>query len=112
MAVDELAFAWVAELAMTGMKFGSSGNPSLTWAMNAYVAGMISQRYARSRIVAFLTGDSGDAGPVSPEDRESLAPPDDAVKREMLDEWAATRRAPKHSKARRSMARAPSVTNP
>ena len=43
-------------IAMTGMKFGSSGNPSLTWAMNAYLAGMISQRFARSRIVAFSTG--------------------------------------------------------
>jgi nucleoside-diphosphate-sugar epimerase len=41
---------------MAGMKFGSSGQEALTWAMNAYLPGMVSQRYAGSRIVAFSTG--------------------------------------------------------
>jgi len=41
---------------MAGMKFGSTGNESLTWAMNTYLPGMISQRYRASRIVAFSTG--------------------------------------------------------
>jgi hypothetical protein len=41
---------------MAGMKFGSTGNESLTWAMNTYLPGMVSQRYRRSRIVAFSTG--------------------------------------------------------
>jgi nucleoside-diphosphate-sugar epimerase len=41
---------------MAGMKFGSTGNESLTWAMNAYLPGMVCQKYRRSRIVAFSTG--------------------------------------------------------
>jgi nucleoside-diphosphate-sugar epimerase len=41
---------------MTGMKFGSTGQAALTWAMNSYVPGMICQRYRHSRIVAFSTG--------------------------------------------------------
>jgi nucleoside-diphosphate-sugar epimerase len=41
---------------MTGMKFGSTGNESRTWAMNAYLPGMVAQRYRTSRIVAFSTG--------------------------------------------------------
>ena len=41
---------------MAGRKFGSAGAPSLTWAMNAYLPGMVAQRFAASRIVAFSTG--------------------------------------------------------
>ena len=41
---------------MTGMKFGSSGQQPLTWAMNVYLPGMIAERFARSRIVVFSTG--------------------------------------------------------
>jgi len=41
---------------MPGMKFGSSGNESLTWAMNAWLPGIVCERYSRSRIVAFSTG--------------------------------------------------------
>lgn len=41
---------------MAGMKFGSEENTSLTWAMNAYLPGRICETYARSRIVAFSTG--------------------------------------------------------
>lgn len=41
---------------MAGMKFGSTGNEALTWAMNAYLPGMVCQRYPGSRIVAFSTG--------------------------------------------------------
>lgn len=43
-------------VSMTGMKFGSTGQAPLTWAMNVYMAGLISERYRRSRIVAFSTG--------------------------------------------------------
>src|SRR5262245_1192231 len=43
-------------LFMTGMKFGASGEPSRTWAMNAFLPGMIAQKYRNSRIVAFSTG--------------------------------------------------------
>jgi dTDP-4-dehydrorhamnose reductase len=41
---------------MAGRKFGSSGDESLTWAMNAYLPTLICRRFARSRIVAFSTG--------------------------------------------------------
>jgi nucleoside-diphosphate-sugar epimerase len=41
---------------MAGMKFGGTGNESLTWAMNGYLPGMVCERYRTSRIVAFSTG--------------------------------------------------------
>ncbi|HEV3020921.1 MAG TPA: NAD-dependent epimerase/dehydratase family protein [Pirellulales bacterium] len=43
-------------LAMTGMKFGTAGQASLSWALNVYLAGMICQRFRASRIVAFSSG--------------------------------------------------------
>jgi nucleoside-diphosphate-sugar epimerase len=41
---------------MAGRKFGSTGLESLTWAMNSYVPALVSRRFAKSRIVAFSTG--------------------------------------------------------
>jgi nucleoside-diphosphate-sugar epimerase len=41
---------------MAGMKFGSSGNLPLTWAMNVHVPAMVAEVYAKRRIVAFSTG--------------------------------------------------------
>jgi nucleoside-diphosphate-sugar epimerase len=41
---------------MTGMKFGSTGQEALTWAMNAHLPALICQRFRTSRIVAFSTG--------------------------------------------------------
>ncbi len=41
---------------MAGQKFGTAGDPSLTWAMNAAVPGFVAERYAGSRIVVFSTG--------------------------------------------------------
>ena len=41
---------------MTGMKFGSTGQESLTWAMNCWLPGMVCRKFRRSRIVAFSTG--------------------------------------------------------
>src|SRR5215472_6787100 len=38
---------------MAGMKFGSTGQEALTWAMNCYLPGMVCERYRDSRIVAF-----------------------------------------------------------
>lgn len=43
-------------LYLAGRKFGSSGDPELTWAMNALVPAWIASHYRRSRIVAFSTG--------------------------------------------------------
>lgn len=52
-------------LYMAGRKFGSSGQESLTWAMNAWLPGLVCQRYAGSRIVAFSTGNVYGNSPVS-----------------------------------------------
>ena len=41
---------------MTGMKFGSTGQEPLTWAMNVYVPALVCEKYAGRRIVAFSTG--------------------------------------------------------
>ena len=43
-------------LYMAGMKFGANDNLPLTWAMNSYLPGMVCQRFPRSRMVAFSTG--------------------------------------------------------
>lgn len=51
-------------VAMSGMKFGASGQPSLTWAMNTHVAAIICERYRQSRIVAFSTGNIYPFAPV------------------------------------------------
>jgi hypothetical protein len=50
---------------MAGMKFGSTGNESLTWAMNSYLPGMVSQKYQRSTIVAFSTGNVYGLSPIA-----------------------------------------------
>jgi nucleoside-diphosphate-sugar epimerase len=41
---------------MAGRKFGSSGSPELTWAMNALVPALVAERFPRSRMVVFSTG--------------------------------------------------------
>ena len=41
---------------MAGMKFGTSGQESLTWAMNTHMPALVCERYADSRIAAFSTG--------------------------------------------------------
>ena len=41
---------------MAGMKFGSTGQEARTWAMNAYLPGLVCERFPNSRIVAFSTG--------------------------------------------------------
>ena len=41
---------------MTGLKFGASSNPALTWAMNCYLPALVSRRYRDSRIAAFSSG--------------------------------------------------------
>ncbi len=43
-------------LYLAAMKFGSTGQEALTWAMNCYLPGMVCQRYPHSRIVAYSTG--------------------------------------------------------
>ncbi len=39
-----------------GHKFGASGTPSLTWAMNTHVPALVAETFRASRIVAFSSG--------------------------------------------------------
>jgi hypothetical protein len=41
---------------LAGMKFGSVGNPSLTWAVNSFIPALVAEHFSHSRIVAFSTG--------------------------------------------------------
>jgi hypothetical protein len=50
---------------MTGMKFGATGQESLTWAMNCWLPGLVCQKFRRSRIAAFSTGNVYGLTPVS-----------------------------------------------
>jgi nucleoside-diphosphate-sugar epimerase len=43
-------------LCLAGMKFGATGRESLTWAMNTHLPALVCRKFARSRIVAFSTG--------------------------------------------------------
>lgn len=43
-------------LYLAGTKFGTTGKESFTWAMNAYLPGRVAEKYRRSRIVVFSTG--------------------------------------------------------
>jgi dTDP-4-dehydrorhamnose reductase len=49
---------------MAGMKFGSTGNQALTWAMNCFMPGEIARRFRHSRIVAFSTGNVYGLSPI------------------------------------------------
>jgi hypothetical protein len=50
---------------MAGMKFGSTGQESLTWAMNSFLPGLVCERYPQSRIAAFSTGNVYGLTPIS-----------------------------------------------
>ena len=41
---------------MAGHKFGASGNPGHTWAMNVHLPALVAERYRGARIVALSTG--------------------------------------------------------
>lgn len=41
---------------LAGTKFGTKGNESFTWAMNAYLPGRVAEKFKHSRIVVFSTG--------------------------------------------------------
>lgn len=41
---------------LAGMKFGTSGNESFTWAMNSFLPGLVAEKFKNSKIVAFSTG--------------------------------------------------------
>lgn len=50
---------------MAGMKFGTTGQQSLTWAMNSFLPGLVSHRFRNSRIAAFSTGNVYGLSPVT-----------------------------------------------
>jgi nucleoside-diphosphate-sugar epimerase len=58
--LDEESVAALPEAAnvvfMTGMKFGASRNPAMTWAMNCYAPALVCRRFRHSRLVAFSSG--------------------------------------------------------
>jgi len=41
---------------MAGRKFGTNGQEALTWAMNAWLPSLVAERYKKSRIVVFSSG--------------------------------------------------------
>ena len=41
---------------LVGLKFGTTDNPTLTWAMNTLVPAHVSERFSRARIVALSSG--------------------------------------------------------
>jgi len=43
-------------MVMTGLKFGTSANPALTWAMNCHLPAIVCKRFKHSRIAAFSSG--------------------------------------------------------
>lgn len=52
-------------LYLAGTKFGTSGNESFTWAMNAYLPGRVAERFPQSNIVVFSTGNVYHLTPVT-----------------------------------------------
>ncbi len=40
---------------LAGMKFGTNGNESFTWAMNSFLPGIVAERFKDSRVVALST---------------------------------------------------------
>jgi nucleoside-diphosphate-sugar epimerase len=58
--LDRAAIAALPEAAnvifAAGHKFGATGAPALTWAMNAHVPALVAERFRGARIVAFSTG--------------------------------------------------------
>ena len=62
---------------MVGRKFGTGTDQPATWATNAYLPGLIAERYAGSRIVAFSTGNVYPLSPASgqgPTEDANVAP--------------------------------------
>jgi nucleoside-diphosphate-sugar epimerase len=67
--LDRTSLAALPEAAnvvyMPGMKFGSTGQEALTWAMNSWLPGLVCERFRESRISAFSTGNVYGLSPVS-----------------------------------------------
>lgn len=59
---------------MAGRKFGTTGQESATWALNAYLPGPVCRRFRESRIVAFSTGNVYGLVPGTEGSRETDVP--------------------------------------
>jgi len=58
-----------------GHKFGATGNPGLTWAMNTFLPGLVAETFQRSRIVAFSTGNVYPLTPIGRAAASESTPP-------------------------------------
>lgn len=61
---------------MAGMKFGSTGQEPLTWAMNVLLPGLVCRRFEKSRIAAFSTGNVYGLVPSDSAGSKESDPPD------------------------------------
>jgi nucleoside-diphosphate-sugar epimerase len=50
---------------MVGHKFGTTGQEALTWALNAFLPGLVAQRFRHARIVVFSSGNVYPLTPVT-----------------------------------------------
>ena len=60
---------------MAGMKFGSTGQEAMTWAMNTWLPSVVCKKYRRSKIVAFSTGNVYGLTPVEGGGSRETDPP-------------------------------------
>lgn len=61
---------------LAARKFGSTGNESLTWAMNTWLPAQVARRYPNARIVAFSSGNVYPLVPVASGGATEATPPD------------------------------------
>jgi nucleoside-diphosphate-sugar epimerase len=61
---------------MAARKFGTTGNEYLTWALNTYLPGRVGERFRRSRIVAFSSGNVYPLVPIAHGGPTEATPPD------------------------------------
>ena len=80
---------------MAARKFGTTGSEDLTWAMNAYLPGLVAERFKHARIVVFSTGNVYPLRPANlggASERTPVAPDGEygqsALARERLFEYA------------------------
>ena len=83
---------------LVGLKFGTSENPSLTWAVNTLAPAHVAERYTKSRLVTLSTGNVYPLVPVSgggAKEEQSLTPLGEyanaAIGRERLFEYFSRR---------------------
>jgi nucleoside-diphosphate-sugar epimerase len=58
-----------------GHKFGATGAPALTWAMNTHVPALVAERFRAARIVAFSTGNVYGFSPAGHAGASEATPP-------------------------------------